>query len=56
MDTQKVMVVKNWPRPVTPIDILSFLGLASYYRMFVESFSFIATHLTKLTQKKVNLL
>ncbi|WMV50323.1 hypothetical protein MTR67_043708 [Solanum verrucosum] len=33
--------------------IRSFLGLASYYKRFMEGFSSIASLLTKLTQKKV---
>ncbi|XP_047258298.1 uncharacterized protein LOC124890516 [Capsicum annuum] len=32
------------------------MGLVGYYRRFVESFSSIATPLTKLTQKKVKFL
>ncbi|KAH0714755.1 hypothetical protein KY284_007660 [Solanum tuberosum] len=31
----------------------SFLGLAGYYKRFVEGFSSISSHLTKLTQKTV---
>lgn len=53
VDPQKVVVVKKWPRPTTPINIKNFLGLASYYRMLVESFSLIGSPLTKLTQKKL---
>jgi len=30
---------KGRPRPLTPTDIRSFLGLAGYYRRFVEGFS-----------------
>ena len=36
---------------MTPTEVHSFLGLASYYRRFVEKFSSIAVPLTKLTQK-----
>ncbi|KAF3639115.1 hypothetical protein FXO37_24093 [Capsicum annuum] len=32
VDTQKVVMVKKWPRPMTPPDIRSFLGLVGYYR------------------------
>ena len=32
VDPRKTMVVKNWPRQLTPIDIRSFLGLAGYYK------------------------
>ncbi|XP_070034701.1 uncharacterized protein [Nicotiana tomentosiformis] len=52
VDPQKIAAVKNWPRPTNPIEIRSFLGLAGYYRKFVEGFSTLASPLTKLTQKK----
>ncbi|WMV08281.1 hypothetical protein MTR67_001666 [Solanum verrucosum] len=45
--------MEHWPRPTSPKDIKSFLGLASYYRRFVEGCSSIASPLTKLTHKKV---
>ena len=45
--------VINWPRPLTPTDIMTFLGLAGYYRMFVDSFASIASHLTTFTHKSV---
>ncbi|KAH0670709.1 hypothetical protein KY289_025202 [Solanum tuberosum] len=53
VDTQKIEEVQNRPRPTSPTDIRSFLGLATYYRRFVEGFSSISSHLTKLTQKTV---
>ena len=40
--------------PTNVIVIRSFLDLGSYYRWFVEGFSYIATSLTQLTQKGVN--
>ncbi|XP_073063931.1 uncharacterized mitochondrial protein AtMg00860-like [Primulina eburnea] len=51
VDPRKVEVITEWPRPKNATDIRSFLGLAGYYRKFVEEFSSIAVPLTKLTQK-----
>ncbi|XP_070019891.1 uncharacterized protein [Nicotiana sylvestris] len=38
VDPQKIAAVKDWPRPTTPMEIRSFLGLAGYYRWFVEDY------------------
>ncbi|XP_021984972.1 uncharacterized mitochondrial protein AtMg00860-like [Helianthus annuus] len=43
----------NWEAPKTPTEIHSFLGLAGYYRRFIEYFSRIAAPLTSLTRKNV---
>ncbi|GKE49592.1 putative reverse transcriptase domain-containing protein, partial [Tanacetum coccineum] len=43
--------VKNWKTPESSTKIHSFLGLAGYYRRFIENFSKIAKPLTLLTQK-----
>ena len=51
VDPRKIVVVKNWPRPLTLIDIRSFLGLAGYYWRFVDGFVFIESPLTTFTQK-----
>ncbi|GJR20845.1 putative reverse transcriptase domain-containing protein [Tanacetum coccineum] len=39
--------------PKSPMEIRQFLGLAGYYRRFIEGFSKITKPMTKLTQKKV---
>ena len=52
VDPKKIESVKNWPRPLTPTDIQSFLGLANYYRRFVKGFFDIVAPLTTLTKKK----
>ncbi|GJS68097.1 putative reverse transcriptase domain-containing protein [Tanacetum coccineum] len=44
---------KYWASPKTPTEIRQFLGLAGYYRRFIEGFSKIAKSMTKLTQKGV---
>ncbi|GKA03026.1 putative reverse transcriptase domain-containing protein [Tanacetum coccineum] len=45
--------VGDWASPKTAMEDCQFLGLASYYRRFIEGFSKIAKSMTKLTQKKV---
>ncbi|GJR96706.1 putative reverse transcriptase domain-containing protein [Tanacetum coccineum] len=52
VDPSKVESVKNWMTPESPTEIRSFLGLAGYYRRFIENFSKITKPLTLLTQKK----
>ncbi|GJX89165.1 retrotransposon protein, putative, ty3-gypsy subclass [Tanacetum coccineum] len=49
----KIESIKDWASPKTPTEIRQFLGLAGYYRRFIEGFSKIAKPMTKLTQKKV---
>ncbi|RVW24075.1 Transposon Ty3-I Gag-Pol polyprotein [Vitis vinifera] len=51
VDSGKVDVASNWRRPNTVTEIRIFLGLAGYYRRFIEGFSKIALPLTRLTQK-----
>jgi hypothetical protein len=51
VDPEKITVVANWKRPTTVTEIQSFLGLANYYRRFIEGFSKIARPMTKLLQK-----
>ena len=52
VDPRTTEVVKNWTKPLTPTDIRSFLGLASYYCKFVKGFSSISTSLIVLTKMK----
>nr|GEY01088.1 hypothetical protein [Tanacetum cinerariifolium] len=51
VDPSKVESVKSWKTPESPTEIRSFLGLAGYYRRFIENFSKITKPLTQLTQK-----
>nr|GEW64402.1 putative reverse transcriptase domain-containing protein [Tanacetum cinerariifolium] len=51
MDPAKVEAITKWPRPKTVTEVRSFLGLAGYYRRFVEGFSRFALPLTKPMRK-----
>ncbi|KAL0553650.1 hypothetical protein IC582_007550 [Cucumis melo] len=55
VDPQKVEAVVNWERPISATEVRSFLGLAGYYRRFIEDFSRLALPLTALTRKNVKL-
>ncbi|GJU98315.1 putative reverse transcriptase domain-containing protein [Tanacetum coccineum] len=44
---------QDWAPPKSATEIRQFLGLAGYYRRFIEGFSKIAKPMTKLTQKNV---
>ncbi|XP_073133872.1 uncharacterized protein [Henckelia pumila] len=49
----KTEAILYWSRPTTVLEIRSFLGMAGYYRRFLENFSQIPKPLTQLTRKDV---
>nr|GFB41033.1 putative reverse transcriptase domain-containing protein [Tanacetum cinerariifolium] len=51
MDPAKVEAITKWPRRTSVTEVHSFLGLAGYYRIFVEGFSRLALPLSKLMRK-----
>ncbi|KAK8976607.1 hypothetical protein V6N11_057207 [Hibiscus sabdariffa] len=53
VDPSKIEAIVSWKQPKNVSEIRSFLGLAGYYRRFVEGFSIIAAPLTKLLGKDV---
>lgn len=50
-DPSKIVAVRDYPIPRNVTDIKAFLGLASYYRKFIEGFSKTAAPLTHLLKK-----
>jgi hypothetical protein len=51
MDPSKVQDVLSWKAPTSVSDIRSFLGLAGYYRRFIEGFLKISKPKTELLEK-----
>ena len=56
VDPIKVEAVMNWKQPKNPTKVRSFLGLACYYRRFIEGFSSIEVPLTRLTRKDIKFI
>ena len=52
-DPSKIKCVQDWPIPTTATMVKQFLGLASYYRRYIEKFADIAAPLHNLTKKDV---
>lgn len=52
-DPEKISSISSWPEPRSLTEMRSFLGLASYYKNFVENFGEVARPLYELTRKNV---
>jgi deoxyuridine 5'-triphosphate nucleotidohydrolase len=53
-DPDKITAVNNQPPPTNLRELRQFLGLASYYRKFVEGFAKIAAPLNQLMKKEIS--
>ena len=51
VDPAKIQSIMDWTAPTTQTEVRGFLGLAGYYRKFVEGFSSIARPMTQLLKK-----
>ena len=51
MDPSKVEAITSWPAPESVHDIRVFLGLANFYRRFIQNFSKVAAPITELLRK-----
>ena len=51
-DTNKVEAIQQWPVPKDSKEVMSFMGLANFYRKFVKDFSNITVPLTNIMGKK----
>ena len=53
VDSKKVEAVLKWEVPTNVSKLCSFLGMAGYYKRFIEGFSVIVGPLTRLLRKDV---
>ncbi|WVZ51755.1 hypothetical protein U9M48_002867 [Paspalum notatum var. saurae] len=51
VDPHKISAITNWEVPQTPKKVRGFLGLAGYYRRFIENFSKTAKPMTSLARE-----
>jgi hypothetical protein len=51
MDPTNIKAIMEWPAPTNFPEVHSFMGLAGYYRRFVEGFSKIENLIMKLQKK-----
>nr|XP_043612818.1 uncharacterized mitochondrial protein AtMg00860-like [Erigeron canadensis] len=51
VDPAKIEAIKIWETPKTPTEVHSFLGLAGYYRRFIQGFSKIVVPLTQKSRE-----
>jgi hypothetical protein len=47
-DPKKIQVVTDWPTPKTVQDVRAFLGLANFFRKYIQGFAKLAAPLTNL--------
>ena len=52
-DPAKVQVLKDWPQPGNVSELRSFIGLATYFRKFVQGYANLVAPLTHLTKMGV---
>ena len=51
VDPENIEAIMNWPTPRNVTYVRSFMGLAGYYRRFIEGFSRVAHAITYLQKK-----
>jgi hypothetical protein len=54
VDLKKEKAVVEWTRPISMFEVQSFLGLAHYYRCFIEGFLKLSAPLTASAKKNAH--
>ena len=53
MDPEKIEAIMNWPTLRNVTDVRSFMGLAGYYKRFIEGFYKVANPINSLQRKGI---
>ena len=53
VDPENIEAITNWPTTRNVTDVGCFMGLAGYYRRFIEGFSKVAHAITSLQKKGI---
>jgi hypothetical protein len=53
VDPEKIEAIREWSASKNVTEVRSFMGLAGYYKIFIEGFSNIAHPITSLQRKGV---
>jgi hypothetical protein len=53
VDPGKTRVVQEWRVPASVRDVRSFLGLANYFRNFIQGYASLSSPMTALTKKEI---
>jgi hypothetical protein len=53
VNEEKVKAIKDWPEPTSSKDVQRFLGLANYFRRFIQGYSSLAAPLTHLASRNL---
>ena len=53
VDLENIKVIMEWPNPQNVDEVKSFMGLAGYYRKFIQKFLQISYPITSLQRKRI---
>lgn len=56
VDPKKLEAIMDWLTPKNVMDVRYFMGLAGYYRRFIEGLSKVAHPITSLQRKNIKFI